>query len=206
GGGQQRACEHAAAGLVMLTQVDGADGLRIVVVGSMVVSLALAPVFTLTTELIVGSAPPERAGTVSGISETGAEFGGALGLAILGSVGTAIYRSAVADGLPAGLSARAGAAVRDTLGGAVAVAADLPDGDGAAVLAVARAAFVDGLQAAAAISAVIAVAGAILVVVALRAVRPRWHGQGTAPGSDVDGLAVAGIDGLVLASAEPVEG
>ena len=44
-----------------------------------IISLGLAPVFTLTTELIVGSAPPERAGAASGISETGAELGGALG-------------------------------------------------------------------------------------------------------------------------------
>ena len=51
------------------------------VVASVVISLGLAPVFGLTTELIVGSAPPERAGAASGISETGAELGGALGIA-----------------------------------------------------------------------------------------------------------------------------
>ena len=48
--------------------------------------------FTLTTDLIVGAAPPERAGAASAISETGVEFGGALGIALLGSIGTAVYR------------------------------------------------------------------------------------------------------------------
>ena len=67
-----------------------------------VYSLGLAPVFTLATDIIVGSAPPERAGAASAISETGSEFGGALGIAILGSIGTAVYRRAMAEGVSSG--------------------------------------------------------------------------------------------------------
>jgi DHA2 family multidrug resistance protein-like MFS transporter len=48
----------AAVALGMLTQVGGPAGLAIVVAASVVISLALSPVFNLTTELIVGSAPP----------------------------------------------------------------------------------------------------------------------------------------------------
>ena len=55
--------------------------------GVVVLSLGLAPLFTLAADLAVGSAPPERAGAASGISETSSELGGALGLAILGTVG-----------------------------------------------------------------------------------------------------------------------
>jgi hypothetical protein len=55
----------------------------------------------LTAELIVGSAPPERAGAAWGISGTGAELGGALGIVILVSIGTAAYRSGLASRLPA---------------------------------------------------------------------------------------------------------
>src|SRR5215213_7585984 len=76
----------AAVGLGVLTQVGGGSGLAVVVGGSVIISLGLAPVLSLTTELIVGSAPPERAGAASGISETGAELGGALGISILGSI------------------------------------------------------------------------------------------------------------------------
>ena len=83
--------------------------------------------FTLTTDLIVGSAPPERAGAASAISETSAEFGGALGIAVLGSIGTAVYRGAMADAMPAGVPPEAAEAARDTLGGAVAAAEQLPD-------------------------------------------------------------------------------
>ncbi len=80
----------AAAGLGLLTQVGGSTGLAVLVTGSVVFSLGLAPVFTLATDLIVGSAPPERAGAASAISETASELGGALGIAILGVIGTAV--------------------------------------------------------------------------------------------------------------------
>jgi DHA2 family multidrug resistance protein-like MFS transporter len=158
----------AAVGLVMLTQVTTTVGLGIVVVASLVISLGLAPVFTLTTELIVGSAPPERAGAASGISETGAELGGALGIAILGSVGVAIYRNQVAEALPGGLPADAVGVARDTLGGAVAVAARLPAEIGQQLLSVAQGAFVHGMQVTSVIAAIASVALAVVAWVALR--------------------------------------
>jgi MFS transporter, DHA2 family, multidrug resistance protein len=158
----------AAAGLAVLAQVAGPDGLAIVVIASIIISLGLAPVFGLTTELIVGSAPPERAGAASGISETGAELGGALGISILGSIGILIYRGDVARALPSDLPASAVAAARDTLGAAVGVASELPSQLGATVIAVAQDAFVSGMQAAATISAIVAVGVAILALIALR--------------------------------------
>ena len=95
----------AAAGLLVLTQVTVTDGLTEILIGSVVISLGLGPVFGLTTEMIVGSAPPEKAGAASGISETAAELGAALGIAVLGSVGVAIYRSQLS---PEALTGRAG--------------------------------------------------------------------------------------------------
>jgi MFS transporter, DHA2 family, multidrug resistance protein len=162
----------AAVGLGVLTRVGGSADLAILVAASAIVSLGLAPVFTATTNLIVGSAPPERAGAASGISETGSELGGALGIAILGSIGVAIYRGGLADALPAGVPAQAAAAARDTLGGAAAVARQLPADAGAALLAASREAFTTGLQVTAGISAVVAVGIAVLATVMLREVPP----------------------------------
>jgi DHA2 family multidrug resistance protein-like MFS transporter len=161
-----------AIGLGVLTQVGGSRDadLAILAVASLIVSLGLAPVFTATTDLIVSSAPPERAGAASGISETGAELGGALGIAILGSIGVAVYRGELASSLPAGLPDEAVAVARDTLGGAVGVAAQLPGEVGAAVLDAARQAFTQGMQLTVALSAVVAVGIAVLATVLLRAV------------------------------------
>jgi MFS transporter, DHA2 family, multidrug resistance protein len=162
----------AAAGLAVLTQVGGPDGLPVVVIASLVISLGLAPVFGLTTELIVGSAPPERAGAASGISETGSELGGALGISILGSIGAALYRSRIGDGLSSGVPADAVASIRDTLGAAVDVAGQLPRELAAEVLQVARDAFVQGMVVVAAVSTALAIGVAILSVFMLRKVRP----------------------------------
>jgi DHA2 family multidrug resistance protein-like MFS transporter len=133
-----------------------------------VISLGMGPVFGLTTEMVVGSAPEEKAGAASGISETAAELGGALGIAGLGSIGVAIYRSAVQDGLPPGVPAEVAAAARDTLGGAVSAATQLPGSSADALLDVARRAFVAGLQLTSAIAAVVAAAIAVVAAVALR--------------------------------------
>src|SRR6266567_6471999 len=95
----------AAVGLGLLTQLDTGRGagLAVLVVGSVIFSLALAPVDTLATDLAVGAAPPQRAGAASALAETSAEVGGALGIAFLGVIGAAIYRSQMAETLPAGV-------------------------------------------------------------------------------------------------------
>jgi MFS transporter, DHA2 family, multidrug resistance protein len=162
----------AAVGLAVLTQVGGgrdAD-LALLATASLFVSLGLAPVFTATTDLIVSSAPPERAGAASGISETGAELGGALGIAILGSIGVAVYRGELADTLPAGLSSQAVTIARDTLGGAVGVAAKVPETLGTALLVAAREAFTQGMQLTVMLSAAVAVVIAVVATVLLWAV------------------------------------
>jgi MFS transporter, DHA2 family, multidrug resistance protein len=168
----------ASIGLGLLTQVGVTSGLVPLIAGSVIISLGLAPVFGVTTELIVGAAPPEQAGAASGISETASELGGALGIAILGSVGLAIYRSELANRLPAAVPSDVVEAARDTLGSAAAAAAQLPGDLGAAVLAAARAAFVVSMQLSSAIAAGI---GLILAVLALAALR---HQQPTAPERD----------------------
>jgi MFS transporter, DHA2 family, multidrug resistance protein len=189
----------SAVGFGMLTQVDAASGFGVLVAGSVVLALGAAPVGTLATDVIVGSAPPERAGAASGISETSAEFGGALGIAILGSIGTAVYRSEVANAIPNDLPSGAAEAARDTLGGAVAAADELPDRLGAGLLVAAREAFTHGLQLTAITSAALTLGMAILAVALLRHARtgseregqPSPEPKATIPGSSPIG---AGLD------------
>ena len=153
----------AVAGVALLTQAHATDGPGLVVGGVVILSLGFAPLFTLAADLAVGSAPPERAGAASGLSETSSELGGALGLAILGTVGAAVYRGQVADGIPAQVPPEATATAHDTLAGAVQVADRLPRGDAAAVLEHAREAFTQALQTAATISGLLVVGAALLV-------------------------------------------
>jgi DHA2 family multidrug resistance protein-like MFS transporter len=182
-----------AVGLGMLFLADGSSGLGVLVAASVIISLALSPMFNLTTELIVGSAPPERAGAASGISETGAEFGGALGISILGSIGTAVYRGGLADGLPQGIPAEAADIARNTLGGAVSVASQLPGEVGAALLDVARGSFVQGMHTVAAIAAVIAIISAIVGLTVLRNI-PSGSPHEEQPGAEAHGNNIIELD------------
>jgi DHA2 family multidrug resistance protein-like MFS transporter len=158
----------AAAGFGVFLTLDESSGFWTFFAGSVVFSLGLAPVFTLAIDLIVGVAPPERAGAASAIAETSAELGGAVGIAVFGSIGVAIYRGGIRDGLPAEVPPQAAAVARDTLGGAVEVARDLPDRLGASLLDAANAAFLDGIHVSAVISVMGAIAMALFVWLLLR--------------------------------------
>ncbi|MBV9232116.1 MAG: hypothetical protein JOZ18_22590 [Chloroflexi bacterium] len=137
--------------------------------GSVVRSLGMAPVFTLVTNMVLGSTAPERAGAASGMSETSTELGGALGIALLGSIGTAVYRSQLAHVIPAGMLANT---VNDTLGGAMATTRQLPNSLSATLPDFAREAFTNSLHTVAGLSAAIVIILAVLVIVVLRRVRP----------------------------------
>lgn len=158
----------AAIGFAVLTRTAGSHALALLVIGDVVISVGITPVATLATDLVVGTAPPERAGAAAAISETGSEFGGALGIALLGSIGTAVYRRMMVDARLDGVTPEAMATARGTLGGAAAVATRLSDQRGAELLAVARAAFVQAFALTAAISSIVVIAAAIVAVVLLR--------------------------------------
>lgn len=161
----------SALGLCVLTRLVEL-GLAGLVIGTILFALGLAPVVTLGTDLVVGAAPPEAAGAAAAISETGSELGGALGIAILGSLGTAVYRAAMAKAALEGLPPEARRLARDTLGGAAAAAASLSAPAGIELLDAARAAFAEALQVTVAACAVICGLGALLVVVLLRRRHP----------------------------------
>jgi DHA2 family multidrug resistance protein-like MFS transporter len=109
---------------------------------------------------MVGSAPPERAGAASAISETSSELGGALGIAILGSIATAVFRHQMTHG--------AIKAAHATLSGALAAGHRLPHPLALSLHDAARHAFTQGLEVAAMISAALLVASALLALLHLR--------------------------------------
>jgi DHA2 family multidrug resistance protein-like MFS transporter len=96
-----------------------APSLVLFVAGGVVMALGMTPVFGITVSIVVGTAPPEKSGVASALSETGAELGGATGIAVLGSILTVLYRSAMAGVDVSALPPEAAEAARRTLPGAV---------------------------------------------------------------------------------------
>ncbi|MFI6728275.1 MFS transporter [Streptomyces atratus] len=141
----------SALGSLLLVGADGANALPMVMTGITVLALGTGPLFALGTGLIVGSVPPERAGSAASMSETGNYFGGSLGLALLGVVAAVVYRSRM-DG------------TSDSLADAVAVGRHLPAGQGAELLHTAREAFTAGLHVTGVIAAVVFAGLAVLIL------------------------------------------
>ncbi|HEX2315556.1 MAG TPA: MFS transporter [Thermomonospora sp.] len=153
----------SAAGFLVLTQAAASGGLPVAVTSVVVIHLGVAPLFALGTDLIVGSVPPERAGSAASVSETCNELGVALGMATLGTVGTAVYRLRLDT--PDQVPEEAAGQAREGIAGAVAAAEPLPSGTSATLLDAAGSAFTTGLHVTAVVGAVVF---ATLAVVARR--------------------------------------
>ncbi|MFC0628930.1 MFS transporter [Kribbella deserti] len=154
-----------ASGFAVISQVGSDSRLAVVLVGAGLLSGGLVMVMTLVTEAVVGSVNPERAGSASALMETTSEFGGALGIAVLGSIGTASYRSDLATILPSGLPVDAG---REGLPAALTAAASLPPELAAALATAARASFTHSMNVVALVGAVLLAITALAVSLGLR--------------------------------------
>ncbi|MDV6011640.1 MFS transporter [Haloechinothrix sp. LS1_15] len=162
----------SASGYLMFTQVAATGGLAVLVTGFTVAFFGLSPMLVLSTDLIVGSAPKEKAGSASAMSETSGEFGVALGVATMGSVATAVYRTEVTGSVPDAVPGEVSRAVSDTLPGAISAVEALPAQLAAEVLEPARESFTQGLNAVGLVSALLAAGLAVTAAVLLRHVRP----------------------------------
>lgn len=156
-------CLVSAAGFGWLALTDTSTPFWAVLAASAVYVGGLVGAMSLANEFALGAAPPERAGSAAAVLESGQELGGALGMAILGSLGTAVYTAAMPSTAPA--------AARDTLGGAVATATHLPADAGAVLLREAGEAFTSGLATAAAGAATTMLLAGALALWLLRGAR-----------------------------------
>ncbi|MFI6183001.1 MFS transporter [Nonomuraea sp. NPDC051191] len=160
-----------ASGFMLLSRLDVTGQSGLLIAGIMLMAGGVTLVLTVSSDLIIATAPPERAGSVAGLSQVATEFGGALGISLLGSIGTAVYRGHLAEtGAPS--------AALDTLGGALESARHLTEPAATTLAAAAREAFTQGQHYAMLAAAAALCVMAVLAPVMLRAVR---QAKGTPP-------------------------
>ncbi|WP_067178615.1 MFS transporter [Microtetraspora niveoalba] len=157
-----------AAGVAMFSGIGTELHYPYILAAMVVQGIGTGLAFAVTNDTLLASAPKERAGAAGAISETAHEMGGALGIAVLGSVLNGVYGGGLR--LPAGLPSGAEERIRETLAGAYEVAATLPADMAAAVRAAAGRAFVDGLHMTVLTGAGILLALALLSLYALRGI------------------------------------
>jgi hypothetical protein len=165
-------------------QVDSSYG--DVVWRMMFLAVGMGLVMAPATESIMGSLPLGKAGVGSAVNDTTRQVGGALGIAVIGSVLSSMHGSKIAEALSgSGLPDAAVEAARNSLGGALAIADGVGGETGAQMAGAAKSAFVSALHGGAIVAAVAAALGAVVVAIYLPSHAPE---HADAPAGDVADL------------------
>jgi MFS transporter, DHA2 family, multidrug resistance protein len=130
-------------GFVLVPLTSSTGGVAFAILGISVMALGDGPLVALGTGIVVGSVPPERAGSAASISETSLHIGATLGLAVFGTIGAGVYRGQMEDVTVAGAQ---DPNAQSTVAGATDVATHLEPGTAEELLRIARDAFTSGMH------------------------------------------------------------
>src|SRR5688500_9522840 len=153
--------------LIMYTASQGFT-LPLLITSIVLLSSGCGIVVTLGHDIVMSRAKPQQAGAAASITETCTTFGGALGIALLGSIATAIYRGRMGDTLTGDLSPSIIESAQSTLGGAMAIAEKLPAPLQSKLIHSAHTAFAHSFSVVAGISALLMIGMAIIVLLRMK--------------------------------------
>lgn len=149
-----------AAALAVLATIDASSGYGQVAIALAILGVGMGTAMAPATDSVMGSLPLAKAGVGSAMNDTTRQIGGALGVAILGSVLASIYSSTM-EPLVTSLPPQAAEHASDSIGGAFTVAAEAGD-LAAPLIEAAKSAFIDGMGVAVWLAVGVAVAGAVV--------------------------------------------
>jgi EmrB/QacA subfamily drug resistance transporter len=164
-----------AVGLILASRLTAGASYPEVLVSLVVLAAGLALVMPPATESIMGSLPLAKAGVGSAVNDTTRQVGGALGVAVLGSVMSSTYGPRVTEaisGLP--VSSEQATAIHDQIGAALRAASEIGGEPGRMLADAASSGFADGMSTAFIIGAAALALGAVIVALFLPA-RARDH-------------------------------
>jgi EmrB/QacA subfamily drug resistance transporter len=159
-----------AGGLGLFATLQVHTGYARVLLAIMILGVGMGLTMAPATDSIMGSLPRAKAGVGSAVNDTTRQVGGALGVAILGSILSSTYASRMTSALSGhAVPAAAASAAKNSIGGALAVATAVGGEAGRALAAAARNAFVAGMHPAVLAAAAVALLGALIVILFLPA-------------------------------------
>jgi EmrB/QacA subfamily drug resistance transporter len=151
-----------AGALLLMAQFEVSSGYGIVAAAFVLLGIGIGMAMTPATDAVMGSLPLAKASVGSAVNDATRTTGGALGVAIMGSIMSSVYRGDM-DAIGAG------AAAHDSLAGALAAASGLGGEAGTRLAATAQEAFVSGMHTAVLVGAAIALTGALVAALFLPA-------------------------------------
>ena len=153
-----------AVGLWYMGTLSVTSGYGHVVIALLILGLGMGTAMVPATESIMGSLPLNKAGVGSAMNDTTRQIGGALGVAILGSIFSSAYATHIAASL-AGLPAATAAAATNSVGAALAIGTRIGGTQGATIVAAARSSFIHAMDRGLVVGSAIALLGAIVALV-----------------------------------------
>ncbi|HUO47371.1 MAG TPA: MFS transporter, partial [Acidimicrobiales bacterium] len=185
----------ASAGLWLTSHATVAWTYGDLVPGMILIGVGAALVMPTVSGSVMASVPRGDTGVGSATNGTFIQIGGALGVAVIGSLQSTRYQDEIARMLaPHHVPQALLQTITSSIGGALGVAERLGGALGAALAAAARAAFVSGANLGLRVAAVVVLGGFVLALVALPARPPGWADGATTEGATADG-ATAEADG-----------
>ncbi|BDV30904.1 MFS transporter [Microbacterium terricola] len=163
------ALAFSVLGYVLVARSTDPGDVGLLIVAFVALGIGIGAAETVSNELILASAPPDKAGAASAVSETAYELGAVLGTAVLGGILTALYRANVV--VPAGIPSDAADAARETLAGAMAISHGLDTALGQTLRDAAAHAFDAGASVTAYIGAGLIVLAAVIAAITLGGTR-----------------------------------
>ncbi|MER7012735.1 MFS transporter [Saccharopolyspora sp. NPDC000359] len=179
----------------MFSQLEPDSGPLPLIIGFAIMGLCEGPLLSLGTNLVVSSAPPEKAGSSSSMTQVANEAGSSLGLAIMGSIGAAVYVAQLGDTAPAEVSSETLATAQENVASALTVASELPPEVGDRLAVAAKDAFASGMNTFAMVCMAILLVSAAVIAVLLRHVPPTGADEGAADDASGEESPAAELDG-----------
>jgi hypothetical protein len=181
------------SGVLLLTQLTLDSSALLPIAALFVFGFGAGLGMPVLTDTVMAAVPERDAGVASAVNDVSREFGGALGIATIGSLVAGLYRSNVEGALPAGVPAELGELVAEGIGVASIVARELPAEIGTALMAAANGAFMDAMTDGFIVSAVVLTSAVLiaftLIPTSMRETQADFDETGFEPtGDDAPGL------------------
>lgn len=160
----------SSLGYLLMTRLDIGSSEFFFVACLGIVYIGVGPVAALINHLVLGAAPEDRSGSASALSSTSSELGVSMGIAVMGSIGAAVYRDVVT--VPSNIPQDAARVAGESMAGAQAVSGEFGPVMASSLLEQAQDAFLSGLHVVALVSLVATLCLALLILVTLRHVNP----------------------------------
>lgn len=190
----------SAAAFLVITQAAATGWLAAVVICYTIVAVGGGPTYAQGTGIIVGSVPPEKAGSAASLSETSAVFGSTLGLALLGSLGAAVYRHQLSGKALAAIPGVDPGQARQNVAVASNMAAGLPHAQAAQLQHLAGTAFTTAMNAVAWAGVILSIATALCIKFLIQDFDPPAKPEGEAAEGALEAAGAAAAAGTAGAT------